>query len=149
MTRPLIVHSRGPNWSVYCVGNVCPPRAPALKHRRIIRLSVELSRALPVSASQICPAMAAVPVNERAASRSMAELATVPVSVNKAAARCSPLTPPASPGGVWAEAVLYSFTGGSDGYEPLAGVAAGKGGALYGTTCCGGTVFGTVFKLKQ
>ena len=58
------------------------------------------------------------------------------------------LTPPASPGGVWTEAVLYSFTGGSDGYEPLAGVAAGKGGALYGTTCCGGTVFGTVFKLK-
>jgi hypothetical protein len=58
------------------------------------------------------------------------------------------LTPPASPGGVWTGAVLYSFTGGSDGYEPLAGVAIGYGGALYGTTCCGGTVFGTVFKLK-
>jgi hypothetical protein len=49
---------------------------------------------------------------------------------------------------VWTGAVLYSFTGGSDGYEPLAGVAIGKGEALYGTTCCGGTVFGTVFKLK-
>ena len=59
------------------------------------------------------------------------------------------LTPPASPGGVWTEAVLYSFTGGSDGYEPPSGVVIGRGGVLYGTTSSGGTVFGTVFKLVQ
>jgi uncharacterized repeat protein (TIGR03803 family) len=38
---------------------------------------------------------------------------------------------------------LYSFTGGSDGGDPLAGVVS-VGGALYGTTSAGG---GTVFKI--
>jgi len=44
------------------------------------------------------------------------------------------LTPPASPGGEWTEAVLYSFNGGSDGYAPPVGVTVGGGGVLYGVT---------------
>ena len=62
------------------------------------------------------------------------------------------LTPPASPGGAWTEAVLYSFTGGSDGFGPN-GVVVSKSGALYGTTSGGGTGTacyggcGTVFSL--
>ena len=36
------------------------------------------------------------------------------------------------------ETVLYSFTGGSDGGEPLAGLAIDKAGNLYGTTAGGG-----------
>jgi len=51
------------------------------------------------------------------------------------------LTPPASPGGVWTEAVLHSFTDGTDGLNPLAGVTIGKGGALYGTTYNANNVF--------
>ena len=50
------------------------------------------------------------------------------------------------------EAVVYSFQGGSDGSYPYAGLVAGPGGALYGTTteggggtCAGGC--GTVFQL--
>jgi uncharacterized repeat protein (TIGR03803 family) len=48
------------------------------------------------------------------------------------------------------ESVLYSFTGGSDGAEPYAGVIADKTGALYGTTRFGGPfacMCGVVFKL--
>ena len=63
------------------------------------------------------------------------------------------LTPPASPGGAWTEAVLYDFTGGADGWSP-AGVVVGSGGVLYGTASYGGTVTaicedgcGTVFSL--
>ena len=56
------------------------------------------------------------------------------------------LTPPASPGGPWTEAVLHSFTGGSDGTQPLASVAIDSGGVLYGTTIYGGT-YGTVFSV--
>jgi len=41
----------------------------------------------------------------------------------------------------WKEHVLYSFTGGTDSYEPQAGVIFDKSGNLYGTTQ------GTVFKL--
>jgi len=48
------------------------------------------------------------------------------------------LTPPASPGGAWAETVIYSFAGGSDGSGPSAGVVIGGGGMLYGTTVSGG-----------
>jgi len=50
------------------------------------------------------------------------------------------------------EAVIYNFQGGSDGSYPYAGLVAGPGGALYGTTtqggggtCAGGC--GTVFQL--
>jgi uncharacterized repeat protein (TIGR03803 family) len=66
------------------------------------------------------------------------------------------LTPPASPEGVWAESVLHSFAGGTDGMFPGGGVNFGIFGALYGTTVeggdnvyGGGTVGGngTVYKL--
>jgi len=59
------------------------------------------------------------------------------------------LTPPASPGGPWSEAVLYSFAGGSDGFNPYGGVTVGSGGVLYGTTSSGGAGIycGTVFSL--
>jgi uncharacterized repeat protein (TIGR03803 family) len=62
------------------------------------------------------------------------------------------LTPPTSSGGAWTENVLYSFTGGNDGGQPVASVVIGKGGVLYGTTEYGGTAsgysgFGTVFSL--
>ena len=44
---------------------------------------------------------------------------------------------------------LYSFTGGPDGGDPLAGVAIGANGALYGATSSGGTSNqGTVFQLR-
>jgi uncharacterized repeat protein (TIGR03803 family) len=47
-----------------------------------------------------------------------------------------------------AETVLYSFAGGSDGEQPMAGLARDKAGNLYGTTLGGGAYgYGTVFKL--
>ena len=46
------------------------------------------------------------------------------------------------------ETVLYSFTGGAEGGDPLAGVVRDSAGNLYGTTSCGGTAgAGVVFKL--
>ncbi len=58
--------------------------------------------------------------------------------------------------GRWAEIVLYSFTGGSDGKNPYGGVTLDSGGNLYGTTVAGGTGgscardgCGTVFKLSK
>ncbi len=60
--------------------------------------------------------------------------------------------PPSAPGDVWTEVVLYSFTGGADGWEPNA-VALGADGNLYGTTAIGGVSNdgvrnqGTVFEL--
>ena len=62
------------------------------------------------------------------------------------------LLPPSSPGGSWKEVVLYSFTGGADGWAPT-GVTLGPDGNLYGTTQLGGiskdgvTNQGTVFQL--
>lgn len=48
------------------------------------------------------------------------------------------------------ETVLYSFTGGSDGASPLAGLVADKKGDLYGTAYLGGTYNnGTVYELKK
>jgi uncharacterized repeat protein (TIGR03803 family) len=59
------------------------------------------------------------------------------------------LAPPATPGGSWTEAVLYSFRGGSDGANPIGRVAVGERGVLYGTTASGGTsAYGTVFALR-
>ena len=61
------------------------------------------------------------------------------------------LTPPATPGGVWTETVLYSFNGAlfGDGEEPTAGPIIGQNGTLYGTTRAGGVSSdsGTVFSL--
>jgi uncharacterized repeat protein (TIGR03803 family) len=46
------------------------------------------------------------------------------------------------------EAVLYNFTGESDGNNPFAGLIADEDGALYGTTANGGSYgYGAVFKL--
>ncbi len=44
------------------------------------------------------------------------------------------------------ESVLYRFTDGADGANPVAGLVA-VNGALYGTTTAGGYGFGTIFKL--
>jgi uncharacterized repeat protein (TIGR03803 family) len=50
--------------------------------------------------------------------------------------------------GTWTENVLYSFTGGSDGSSPMAGVIFDSIGNLYGTTVWGGNNgSGTVFTL--
>jgi uncharacterized repeat protein (TIGR03803 family) len=51
-------------------------------------------------------------------------------------------------GGVWREAVLYTFTGGADGGQPYGGVVRDSSGNLYGTTYSGGSdSTGVVFKL--
>jgi uncharacterized repeat protein (TIGR03803 family) len=59
-----------------------------------------------------------------------------------------------TPGG--ALTTLHSFTGGTDGEEPVAGLVQGSNGSFYGTTCYGGTTnilypgicgYGTVFRL--
>lgn len=60
------------------------------------------------------------------------------------------LTPNGSGG--YAESVLYSFTGGSDGGSPMAGLVMDSTGNFYGTTAAGGNAVcmggcGTVFKL--
>jgi uncharacterized repeat protein (TIGR03803 family) len=49
----------------------------------------------------------------------------------------------------WTETVLYSFTGGSDGDDPVGGLIIDDAGNLYGTTIMGGngTDCGTIFKL--
>jgi hypothetical protein len=45
--------------------------------------------------------------------------------------------------------VLHSFTGGSDGDDPVAGLIM-KGGHLYGTTSGGGASnYGTIFEVKK
>ncbi|HEX3915060.1 MAG TPA: choice-of-anchor tandem repeat GloVer-containing protein [Steroidobacteraceae bacterium] len=52
-----------------------------------------------------------------------------------------------TPGGT--ETVLYSFAGGSDGANPIAGVIQGSDGNFYGNTSLGGAgSLGTVFKLS-
>jgi uncharacterized repeat protein (TIGR03803 family) len=49
----------------------------------------------------------------------------------------------------WSETVLYSFAGGTDGANPLAGVIFDGSGNLYGTTYAGGANSGgTVFQLS-
>jgi uncharacterized repeat protein (TIGR03803 family) len=58
------------------------------------------------------------------------------------------LRPPSTPGGNWTETLLYSFSGGSDGARPEAGLILDATGALYGTTLYGGVYnIGTVYKL--
>lgn len=69
------------------------------------------------------------------------------------------LTPPTAAGGAWTEAILHSFTRGSDGAIPV-GNPLNVGGALYGVTVQGGAGnctdsdgilagCGTVYKLVQ
>jgi uncharacterized repeat protein (TIGR03803 family) len=49
-----------------------------------------------------------------------------------------------------AETVLYNFTGGNDGGEPLAGLIRDAAGNLYGTTfASGGSGYGVAFKLSK
>jgi uncharacterized repeat protein (TIGR03803 family) len=60
------------------------------------------------------------------------------------------LSPPAagSPQTAWTKTTLYNFQNGSDGANPLSGVALDNAGALYGTTVRGGaTNNGVVYKL--
>jgi uncharacterized repeat protein (TIGR03803 family) len=54
-----------------------------------------------------------------------------------------------SPGGHhWTETILWNFTGGADGANPVAGLAFDGSGALYGTTKAGAAAgVGTVFQL--
>jgi len=61
------------------------------------------------------------------------------------------VTPPVSPGGVWTEATIHSFTNSpSDGASPYAGVVASEGGVLYGATYQGGAWNeGTVYSLTH
>ena len=59
------------------------------------------------------------------------------------------LSPPSGGFGPWTETVLWSFSGGADGANPVAGLAIDSAGALYGTTKAGGASgAGTVFRLK-
>ncbi len=59
------------------------------------------------------------------------------------------LTPPASGSTAWTEAVLYRFSGGSDGGQPTAGLVMGTDGALYGAAAGGGDHgMGTVFRFS-
>ena len=57
------------------------------------------------------------------------------------------LQPPAKAGGAWAESVIYSFSGGTDGGYPAAPLLLGSGGVLYGTAMSGGVGNGVVFTL--
>ena len=58
------------------------------------------------------------------------------------------LTPPSTPGGAWTENVLYSFSGGSDGSEPVGGLVLSQNGVLYGVTLLGGAAgYGVVYAL--
>ena len=49
------------------------------------------------------------------------------------------LTPPATSGGAWRITVLHTFTGGTDGAIPAAGLIFDAVGALFGTTFDGGS----------
>jgi uncharacterized repeat protein (TIGR03803 family) len=51
-------------------------------------------------------------------------------------------------GGVWTETMLYSFTGGPDGWGPLGGLILDTAGNLYGTTVAGGNGQGVAFELS-
>ena len=59
------------------------------------------------------------------------------------------LTPPATPGASWTEALLHQFGASSDGSQPEASPTVDHNGVLFGTTSGGGTSgYGIVFSLK-
>ena len=58
------------------------------------------------------------------------------------------LTPPSTPRGQWTEKVLHTFTGPTDGANPVADLILDKAGALYGATGCDTPNAGLVFKLE-
>jgi len=73
---------------------------------------------------------------------------TATVGCNSGVGGVLQFTPPAGGAGTWTEAILHSFTGGSDGSQPFAGVVADGSNNLYGTTVFGGaSQYGTVFEL--
>jgi uncharacterized repeat protein (TIGR03803 family) len=55
----------------------------------------------------------------------------------------------AAPAGAQTFNVLHTFSGGSDGSQPLAGLTIDRAGNLYGTAEYGGTGNGTAFELKH
>jgi len=58
------------------------------------------------------------------------------------------LGPPLSPEGAWSQQVLYNFSGGADGGEPVA-FALTSSGAIYGATALYGTPgYGTIFQFR-
>jgi len=58
------------------------------------------------------------------------------------------LTPPSASGGTWNTDIIYSFSGGADGYQPSQPPVIGSDGVIYGTTSLGGSAgVGTVFSL--
>jgi uncharacterized repeat protein (TIGR03803 family) len=64
------------------------------------------------------------------------------------------LSPPLVAGGTWTETTLTSFTGGTGGGQPYAGVLVGPQGTVFGTTSVGGLRncysygCGVVFEIK-
>jgi uncharacterized repeat protein (TIGR03803 family) len=63
------------------------------------------------------------------------------------------LTPPSAAGGAWIQSTVYSFAGGSSGWDPFGTLAVGIDGTLFGVTRNGGRPFpgggggGTVYSL--
>jgi uncharacterized repeat protein (TIGR03803 family) len=57
------------------------------------------------------------------------------------------LAPPASGVGTWTYTVLHTFTGGSDGNNPLGPIVWDATGVLYGTVYSGGIGYGTTFSI--
>jgi uncharacterized repeat protein (TIGR03803 family) len=58
------------------------------------------------------------------------------------------LTPPAKAGGLWTEAIIWSFGATGDGIHPAGDLLLAPGGIIYGITPAGGTFgSGTVFQL--
>jgi hypothetical protein len=58
------------------------------------------------------------------------------------------LKPPGSKDRNWKESLLHTFTGGSDGAGPLAGLRLGSNGSLYGSSS-GGILHGVVFRMTR